>query len=145
MPINYLKSSFKSLFILLIYWGIFYFIYTSTFKNETLTLEHILGTIEFISAITIILIVILLICKLIGNMIIGLIPALIILIIGCYYGDKFMTTYSISDDLLNYFLLGIGLIFNIILITKIIINARYYILEKKLRACEEKSVNTKNK
>lgn len=138
VSIEYLKSSFKNFFILSVYWGIIYFIYSSTFNNEEVTLEHVLGAIEFISAITIVLIIILIICKVIGHIIIGLISALVILIIGCYYFDKFMTAYNISDSLINYFLLAIGVIFNIILLAKIIMNIRYYALEKQLQIAARK-------
>lgn len=138
MPTEYLKNSFKGLLLLSVYWGIFYFIYKKVFKNKNLTLDHTLETIEFISIITIVLIIILFICKLIGNFIVGLFSALILLIIGCYYCDKLMTTYNISDKLINYSLLALGIIFNILLLYKIIINIRFYVLEKKLQLADRK-------
>ena len=44
-----------------------------------------------------------------------------------------MTTYNISNNVINYFLLTIGIIFNIFLFYNIVINIKCYILNKKIK------------
>lgn len=142
MPTEYLFKSIKGIIYLCIYWGVVYFIYTSTFKDNTISLEHLLGTIEFISAIAIIIYLILFLSsifsKFLGCAPIGILLSLIVLVVICLYGDEFMRNHNISDSVLNYFFLAIGIIINISLLSKIILNIKYYILKKQLMSLEKK-------
>ena len=54
-PTNYLINSIIGIISLSIYWEIVYFLYTSTFKYQSILSEHLLKIIEFISAIAIII------------------------------------------------------------------------------------------
>lgn len=137
VPANYLTNSIKGIIGLGIYWVIVYFLYTRTFKDKSISAEHLLGTIEFISAIAIIICLVLFLTKFLGSSFLGIILSFSVLIAICLYGAKFMNSHNISDNYIAYFFLAIGIIFNLSLLSKIIMNIRYYILSKKIISINE--------
>lgn len=136
VPSNFLINAVKGIIILSIYWSITYFLYQHTFGDIEFEVKNLFGTIEFISAIFIILFLYSLASKLTSKIIspsfIGIILTICLIMIPCYYFDKFATKYNISDNTISYVLLAMGVLFNLLLLLKIIRNIRYYVLSKHL-------------
>lgn len=146
VPSNFLINAIKGIIILSIYWSITYFLYQHTFGDREFKVENLLGTIEFISALFIILCLFSLASKLTSKIIrpsfIGIILTACVAMIPCYYFDKFATKYNISDNTISYVLLAMGVLFNLLLLSKIIRNIRYYVLSKRL--IKNKEINDEN-
>lgn len=132
VPSNFLINAVKGIIILSIYWSITYFLYQHTFGDREFKVENLLGTIEFISALFIILCLFSLASKIIRPSFIGIILTACVAMIPCYYFDKFATKYNISDNTISYVLLAMAVLFNLLLLSKIIRNIRYYVLSKRL-------------
>lgn len=109
------KKFFSSLLALIVYWSIIYFLISKEWGSN-FSLEHLMGSIEFVSAIALILLLIILTIGIIGSTIIGTLVGLIVGVIICGFLDKL----HINDKYYEYTFLGIGILFNIIMITRII-------------------------
>ena len=139
----YLSKSISSIVILAIYWGVVYFICKSIFKGNFST-EHIIGTIEIVSALAIIITIIILVSKILGNIFIGIIVATILLIAGCSFGEQYMTAYNLSDSIIENIFFGIGILLNIGMIIRFTLGIRNYKLFRYVETHDMSNSNETN-